>query len=181
MFTTVLVIVTTAFTGLLIGLVRRSRTVPRCFDEFEKELRVVNLRAFQNLTAPGEMAFLRSRLSSSEFRKSQRLRMRAAMTYLSTVGHNAGILIRIGELAQQCPDGRVADAGQELTAAALRTRMLVIAAYARVLPAWLFPSLEPAQCSSLFARYALLRDELTYLVSLQHPGHATEAAALLSN
>jgi hypothetical protein len=77
-----------------------------------EQLLPVDLEAFRNLTDAEETRYLRVSLSSKEFRRIQRLRLRAAASYISVISENAGRLVAIGRSVS-------ANADAETTAAAL--------------------------------------------------------------
>lgn len=149
------------------------------FEDLETKLRVVDLRAFQTLSDPNETEFLRTRLGPSRFRAVERRRIRAMMGYLGAISENAKILLAIGALAKRSEHEHVADAAQELIDTALRTRLLVIAMYARMLPAWVFPSIRGAHLDKVVAGYEQLKEQLIYLVSMDKPMVTSRAASLL--
>jgi hypothetical protein len=109
--------------------------------ELGRRLRPLDLRAFANLTSASEEEFLRSHLNSSQFRSVQRLRLRASGAYVRSAAHNAGILIRIGTLAQNSPDPATVAAARVLVHDALRMRLLATAVQLRIALCILFPVL----------------------------------------
>ncbi len=72
----------------------------------------LDLEAFRNLTDPEEVRFLRVNLSPKEFRRIQRMRLRAAAVYISVISHNAGRLVVIGRSVSADPDAETAAAGR---------------------------------------------------------------------
>jgi len=78
-----------------------------------QQLRSINVNALMNLLDSREEEYLRSRLSSRQFRKVHRERMFAAMEYVWHVAQNARVLARFAE-------GGVRDANHEVATAAER-------------------------------------------------------------
>ncbi len=97
-------------------------------DDLIDRVHVVDLQAFRNLTDPADETFLRNNLPSRAFRRIQRERNRAALEYVSRVGQNSAILLRLGEAAQRSSDREVSRAGEELVSIAIRTRAYVLLA-----------------------------------------------------
>jgi hypothetical protein len=149
------------------------------FESLQTQLRKVDLAAFQNLSHPANQQFLQRRLSTSAFRTVQLLRIRAMMSYLLAVGHNAAIFIRIGEMAKHSPDKQVAETGQHLVDTALQTRILVLRIYPRLFAMWLLPRLASADFGPIISRYSLLTSELVQLLRLQRPENTVEACSAL--
>ncbi|HTR27392.1 MAG TPA: hypothetical protein VMI10_25705 [Terriglobales bacterium] len=105
------------------------------------ELTPVDLEAFENLTDPDEEEFLRSNLSSSEFRHVQRLRIRAAKLYVKVLLQNANVLVAIGEGARLNSNPELAAMGQELVQKAHNLKLWCAVSLARMQGALLFPVL----------------------------------------
>jgi hypothetical protein len=90
-------------------------------------LPVVDLEAFRNLTDPEEEAFLRLHLSRKEFRNIQRVRLRAAILYVSALSKNVGALAEAGQKARLHPTPSIAASGQEILQHALRLKVACLA------------------------------------------------------
>ena len=104
-------------------------------------LPLVDLEAFRNLTDPNEEAFLRHRLSAPEFRKIQRLRLRAADLYVSALSHNVSELVRLGQRARLHPNPQVAVSGEEILQQALRLKVRCLGAHWKLKAAMFCPTL----------------------------------------
>ena len=83
----------------------------------------VDLEAFRNLTDPQEVDFLRVNLSSKEFRRIQRLRLRAAAVYISAISQNAGKLVVVGRSVSVHTDTDIAAAGLDVVHRALQLKL----------------------------------------------------------
>jgi hypothetical protein len=83
----------------------------------------VDLEAFRNLTDPAEARFLRVNLSPKDFRRIQRVRLRAAAMYVAVISKNAGRLVVIGRYASSHPDAETASAGLDIVRRALDLKL----------------------------------------------------------
>ena len=83
----------------------------------------LDLEAFRNLTDPEEVRFLRVNLSPKEFRRIQRMRLRAAAVYLSVISHNAGRLVVMGRSVSADPDAETAAAGLDVVHRAFQLKL----------------------------------------------------------
>jgi len=87
---------------------------------------LVDIEAFRNLTDPREEEFLRLSLSRREFRRIQRLRLRAATQYVAALSQAIGCLVQLGQDARLDPNPRVAASGEEILQRALRLKVLCL-------------------------------------------------------
>jgi hypothetical protein len=83
----------------------------------------LDLEAFRNLTDPEEVRFLRVNLSPQEFRKIQRMRLRAAAAYISVISQNAGRMVVIGRSVSAHPHAEVAAAGLDVVHRGLKLKL----------------------------------------------------------
>lgn len=173
--TLILFAVALAAAGILLLVVRGRSTALARFDDARGETLPVDLDAFRNLTDPAEEEFLRVSLPASEFRRIQRLRIRAALEYVDRAGHNAAILLRVGEAARLSQDPEIARAGSELANAAVRLRLYVLMVSAKLWLGLLLPDrrLSPAE---LAGRYQRLTGFASALGQLQRPAKPMRAA-----
>ena len=88
-----------------------------------ENLSPVDLEAFRNLTDPEEVHFLRVNLSPKEFKRIQRMRLRAAGAYLSVISQNAGRLVVIGRSVSAHPDAETAAAGLDVVHRAFQLKL----------------------------------------------------------
>jgi hypothetical protein len=88
-----------------------------------ENLTPVDLDAFRNLTDPEEVHFLRVNLSPKEFRRIQRMRLRATASYISVISQNAGRLVVIGRSMSAQPDAETAAAGLDVVHRALQLKL----------------------------------------------------------
>jgi len=88
-----------------------------------ENLSPVDLEAFRNLTDPEEVRFLRVNLSPKEFRRIQRMRLRAAAAYITVISQNAGRLVVIGRSVSAHPDAETAAAGLDVVHRGLQLKL----------------------------------------------------------
>jgi len=101
----------------------------------------VDLEAFRNLTDPQEERFLRVRLSKEDFRRVQRLRLRAAAQYVAALSQGAADLVQMGQEARRDPDPQIAASGEKLLQDALRLKARCFTTQWRLSLAVLCPTL----------------------------------------
>jgi len=101
----------------------------------------LDLDAFQNLTDPEEEQYLREHLSQVEFRKAQRVRIRAAKLYVAALSENASILVAVGQSARLHASPEIAASGEQIVQKALRLKAWCILALMRLNTGLLFPTL----------------------------------------
>ena len=128
----------------------------------------VDLDAFRTLMDPGEDSFLRAQLNPADYRQVHRLRVQAGLGYLDAVAANAAFLLRLGEAARRSADPEQVAAGQQLVAAALRSRIYVFQARLRLGASWLFPGLS-IQCGRALGAYEALKSQAARTVSAHDP------------
>jgi hypothetical protein len=87
------------------------------------DLAPVDLEAFRNLTDPEEVRYLRLNLSPKQFRRIQRMRLRAAASYISVISQNAGRLAVIGRSMSAYPDAETAAVGLDVVHRALQLKL----------------------------------------------------------
>jgi hypothetical protein len=101
----------------------------------------VDLDAFENLTDPEEEKYLRQNLSPAEFRRVQRLRIRAAKMYVAALSENASTLMAVGQSARFRSSPEIAASGQQIHQAALRLKLWCALSLLRMNTAFVFPTL----------------------------------------
>jgi hypothetical protein len=148
----VLTLVAVAFLLFLI-LEVRSRYFSPVDPDPGGALPIVDLEAFRNLTDPSEEAFLRRNLSPKEFRRVQRVRLRAAILYVSALSKNLGALVEVGQRARVHSSPRIAASGQEILQHALRLRVRCLATQWKLNVAIICPTLL-SPSGALVDRYA---------------------------
>jgi len=171
-----IVLVVAAFVTLfvLLHLARRRVLAVRWLQDPAAHLRSVDLEAFRNLIDPGEERFLRANLPAAEFRLIQRERLRAAVEYVSAVGHNAAVLLRLGQAARLSPDPSVAAAGASLVDTALQLRLAALRSLAVLYLRIILPG-GHVSLAAVAERYELVTGQVVML-GLRHPVRGISAA-----
>jgi hypothetical protein len=136
----------------------------------------IDIDAFRNLINPAEDEYLRSCLLPSQFRMVRRERLRAMAAYVHAIGHNAAMLVRIGEAALASGDGRVAEAAQQLVNDALLLRRNAAVGLARIYIALAWPNSGFAAVR-VADRYEQLSGAAMLLGRLQNPSRAVRLSA----
>ncbi|MDT8067428.1 MAG: hypothetical protein ROO76_04605 [Terriglobia bacterium] len=147
--------------------------------ELESRLHEVDLPAFLNLTDPEEARFLARSLTPKAFRRVQRRRISATLSYLNALAANAALLIAMGELAGHSDDPEVAESGRRLANTAMRTRLLVIRSYFYFVPQWFFPTAKQEWNGAVVTHYGELKRCLVHLVSVQNPSMTSRTVSLM--
>jgi hypothetical protein len=158
--------------------VRGHSVVITSLEQVTAVTRPVDLDAFRNLIDASDEEYLRASLSGSDFRRVERMRMRAAMDYLGRAAHNSAILLRVGENNRNSANPQIAAAGQELANSALNMRMLCIAAMAITLIRIALPQLRLSN-SSICDRYAAVRERVITLSRSELPSVASRLDSAL--
>jgi hypothetical protein len=102
----------------------------------------LDLEAFRNLTDPEETRFLRINLSPHEFRRVQRLRLRAAAGYISVISENAGRLVVMGRSVSAHPDPETAAAGLEVVHRGLQLKLWCLLSLLKLNIVTIWPTLR---------------------------------------
>lgn len=132
------------------------------------EIQPIDVDAFRNLADPREREYLRTRLPSLEFRRIQRIRLRALAAYVQAVGQNAVVLIRVGQSALTSGDANAVEAARKLVDEALLLRRNAGLALLRIYLGLLWPTTEFA-ASPLLEGYERLGGSAMLLSRLRNP------------
>jgi len=143
-----------------------------------RRIEPLDLEAFRNLVNPLENDYLRRRLPPSQYRRVQRERLRAAATYIRVAGHNAEVLVTMGQAALASSDSATAEAARELVNNALLLRRNATLALLRIYVALLWPQSAPAATPVLLG-YEQLSGRAMLLGRLQNPAVAVRISASL--
>lgn len=132
------------------------------------QIEPIDIEAFRNLADPGEYAYLRHRLTDSEFRKVQRTRLRAMLAYIQVAGRNALVLIQIAQIAVASNDPNTAEAAQRLLDDAILLRRNTLVAHVRIYAALAWPT-SNSSASPILIGYERLNGSAMLLGRLQNP------------
>lgn len=179
MITTVLLCAAALLGLLLIVYAARDRARPmRSVVEVFAAIRPVDVAAFRNLMDSGEEEYLRANLPKRDFRRIQRARARAAMDYVRRTGHNAALLIRVGDCAGRSANAEVARAGRQLSNDALQLRIRSLQALLWLGAVMVIPQAR-IRLSSLLGAYMTMRDRVVLLTRLETPTAVSRVEAVL--
>jgi hypothetical protein len=128
----------------------------------------IDLVAFQKLMDPHDRVFLRQSLPKRTYRRIQRKRNLASMSYVRCAAQNAAILIRVGESLRDASDLEVRTNAARLTESAIHLRFLAVAALLKLSVAVLFPDLE-LSVATLTNRYSRMVESVQLLTRLTTP------------
>ncbi len=137
----------------------------------------IDVEAFRNLTSPGEDEYLRQSLTSRQFRRVRRERLRAMAAYVHVVADNAGVLVGLGEAALAGGDARLADPARALVNDALLLRRNATVAMARIYMALAWPNSGFAAIR-VADRYEQLSGTAMLLGRLQNPAAPVRLSAI---
>src|SRR5437016_171146 len=73
--------------------------------EVDAHWQKVDMEAFLNLVDPAEERYLQRNLSPAEFRRIQRLRVRAMWEYLGRLAFNSKLMMQAGQIVQHQSSG----------------------------------------------------------------------------
>ena len=163
--------------GLLV-LVRGQRQRVTSLDDLTGRTQPVDMRAFQNLISPVETQFLRDSLPPVQFRIVQRQRTLGAAEYVRRISHNAGVLIRLGQLARANPDPQIAAAAHAMVERAAQVRMTSALVLAKLYIYSVLPVL-PFGVEDIFGAYGRLTESALLFTRLQRPAFAGRVGAML--
>jgi len=168
--TITLILVGFAGMALLFFLVRIRGGRVQVVDEASlgSRLKPLDLEAFRNLTDENEEEFLLANLSPEEYRSVRRMRLRAAVDYVSGVSYNAGVLLQFAQAARRSPDSEVAEAGRRLVDSAVEIRMYALLAVCKLYVRIAVPGMV-LQPVGLLDNYQRLSDGVALLGRLQNP------------
>ena len=121
-------------------LVRPGLPQIKSLEDWEAKKKAVDPELFRVLLDPAEERYLRQWLTADEFVLFQRKRIALALRWLDLVGQNAGMLMKLGQLAKTNANPRLAKEADELVYNALRLRVSLLMAQPCLWLKWLFPS-----------------------------------------
>jgi hypothetical protein len=143
---------------------------------YAQQLEPIDIEAFRNLTDPAEDAYLRRRLSDSEFRRVQRKRLLAMAAYIQGAGRNAAALIHIAQNALAAVDPQTAEAAQCLLNDALLLRRNATVALFKIYVALAWPA-SSMSASPILSGYERLSGSAMLLGRLQNPAAPVRISA----
>lgn len=142
-----------------------------------RQIQPIDVEAFGNLVDAAEEDYLRRRLTSAEFRRVQRTRLRALATYVHVASRNAEVLIAAGQSALNSPDIQTAAAATEMVNNALLLRRNATFALIRIYLALAWPSTGFA-AEPVIRGYQRLNGSAMLLGRLQNPAAPIRISAM---
>ena len=161
--------------GAVLLLVSGRISAGKGSQDLVTQLRSIDVNAFRNLIDENEQEFLRKRLPAGDFRRIHRERMLAATEYVWGAARNAGILIRLGEIAKHSSDTAVVAAAESLQENALRLRLYSLQTLPRLYVSMFVPSFGRAP-HGLAENYDRLTRQMVTLGCLQSPARVVSRA-----
>jgi len=128
----------------------------------------VDLEAFRTLIDPTDDDYLRRHLPGPDFRTVRRERLRAMAAYVQVAGHNATVLVRVGQSAVAANDPQTAEAARQLVNQALLLRRNATFALLKIYVAMAWPNSGPF-ASPILNGYEQLSGSAMLLGRLQNP------------
>lgn len=138
----------------------------------------LDIEAFRNLVDPAEDQYLRQRLLPAQFRAVRRERLRAMAAYIQVAGHNAGVLVRLGQSALATTDNTTAEAARQLVEGALLLRRNCAFALFRIYVALAWPN-GGGTAGVILRGYEQLNGSAMLLGRLQNPAAPVRISATL--
>lgn len=147
-------------------------------SSLSQRIEPLDVEAFRNLVSPLENEYLQRRLQPAQYRRVQRERLRAALAYVRVAGHNAAVLVTVGQSALSANNSATAEAARELVDNALLLRRNATLAVLRIYVALLWPQSAPAAAPVLHG-YEKLSGRAMLLGRLQNPAVPVRISANL--
>jgi hypothetical protein len=127
--------------------------------DWEERKHEIDVQIFRALLDSGEETYLCSSLSRNQFQEFRRKRIGLALRMLRLVEENAGMLMRLGQLARMKGDPVLTEKADELVATAIQFRLNLLLARLSLCLKWLFPSWT-VSLPAFEVRYQRLLDSL---------------------
>jgi hypothetical protein len=172
----ILIVIAAVLSLVVIVRIAASRNLQISVDS-GTELQPLDIDAFQNLIDPCEAEYLRSHLPASEFRRIQRLRLRAMAAYIQVVGRNAALLVHVGQLALRSTDANTSEAARCLVDQALLLRRNAAFALLRIYLMLPWPNATFA-AAPIVDGYQRLNGSAMLLGRLQNPTASVRLSVL---
>jgi len=135
----------------------------KSLEDWEAKKHEADVEVFRILLDPTEEKYLQHTLPPREFRIFQRRRIVLALGWLDLVGENAGMLMKLGQLARTSTNPALAEEAEDLIYAALQLRVNLLAVQLGLWLKWVFPG----WALSLPAVEVTYEELLTYLSRIQ--------------
>jgi hypothetical protein len=160
---------------LLVIAVRRRFDIHSMRDVAGR-LEPVDLAAFHLLTDASENEYLAECLPPHAYRQVHRLRILAALAYLTTARSNAMLLLRYAHAACLSDNCSVSEIATELFSSAMRFQILCLSVRLWLYLAYIFP-LATLRLTGVVDAYAHLKSIWFRIGGLQNPGASASITA----
>ena len=147
-------------------------------EELQGLTRPIDMDALSALLDPADAQFLARNLSPINLRTLQRQRTLAITDYVHNIAHNAGLLVRLGQVARANPNPQIALAAQAMVERALHVRMVAMLVLVKLYARSLVPVL-PLTAEEIFRDYRSLTETALLYTRLQRPAFAGRMGAML--
>jgi hypothetical protein len=127
--------------ALVWSLLRSGQREIHSLRDWETRKHEIDIHILQTLLDPSQERYLRNGLSHTQFLVFQRRRTRLTLRVLRLVEENAGMLMRLGQLAKVKGEPLLTQQGDEMVAAALQLRWNLLVAKLCLYLKWFFPFL----------------------------------------
>ena len=163
MLSTILIlVVASSAMALAWSLLYDGRSGIRSEQDWEEKRHEIDVEILRRLLDRGEERYLRSCFSRKQFHSFQRRRIRLALRMLQLVEENAGMLMRLGQLARMKGDAVLTQKADELVATAIQLRLNLFLAKLCLSLKWLSPS-STIYVPAFEVRYENLLDCLVFV------------------
>lgn len=163
--------------ALLLSMVRSGSGVPVSrVEDLEGKIETIDLIAFRNLIDPDEAQLLRKNLPARAYRKVQRLRTRAAIAYVCSVYHNAGLTIRLAQQLISSPDITIRREAENIQELSVQSRIFAIRSLVKLTGSFVFPQ-SPVSLQELATSYVNIAERMEMLCTLTAPLYTSRIAA----
>jgi hypothetical protein len=140
--TLLIVVVAVALTLVLAAAaLRRDRQIAGIAD-LEARWQKIDIEAFLNLVDPAEERYLRRNLSTIEFNRIHRLRIRVMWEYLGRLSFNSRLMMQAGQMVQHHSSGERLIEATKLVATASRMRLMIFVADVYLAVRFLLPETQ---------------------------------------
>jgi len=122
------VLISVSLLGVVYVSIRGRATAIATAEDFEAQVKQVNLEALQNLMSSPDEAFLKETLSAADYREVEKARIRALLEYVAAISWNAVLFMRAAHVLQQHRSADVVAAAALISKEALELRVLSLTA-----------------------------------------------------
>jgi hypothetical protein len=137
--TLIVLVAALAVLSLAWSLLRQGLSEIRSREDWERKRHNLDAQVFRSLLDHDEERYILRFLTAAQFKGFHRRRIRLILAMLRLVEENAGMLIRLGQLARLKRDPELTRQADELISIAIQFRLNLILARPCLYLEWLFP------------------------------------------